>query len=205
MNKQMLAGVVNDRCRLEGTFTLRSGRHASHYFDKYLFEGDPELLAEVVAHAVPLVPPGTEVLAGLELGGVPIATALSLATGLEAAFVRKAPKTYGTARLAEGADIAGRQVLVVEDVITTGGQVATSTEDLRRLGARVDHVLCVIDRSDGSPEALRGSGLTVRAVLTSADLDVAGRDGGRGHGAEGEWVSRRGRRAGRSYEQDEDG
>ncbi len=84
------------------------------------------------------MPAGTEVLAGLELGGVPIATALSLATGLEAAFVRKAAKTYGTARLAEGADLAGRRVLVVEDVITTGGQVAMSSEDLRRLGAGVE-------------------------------------------------------------------
>jgi orotate phosphoribosyltransferase len=173
MDRQTLARAVNDRCRLEGTFTLRSGRTSDHYFDKYLFEGDPELLAQVVAQAVPLVPEGTEVLAGLELGGVPIATALSLATGLRAAFVRKAAKTYGTARLAEGADIAGRQVLVIEDVITTGGQVATSTEHLRRLGAEVEHVLCVIDRSDGSHRALVESGLTVRAVLTAADLDAA--------------------------------
>ncbi len=173
MDRQMLARTINQRCRLEGSFTLRSGQTATHYFDKYLFEGDPELLAEVVAHAVPLVPPGTEVLAGLELGGVPIATALSLATGLEAAFVRKAAKTYGTARLAEGAEVAGRQVLVVEDVITTGGQVVMSSEDLRRLGACVEHVLCVIDRSDGSHEALGERGLTVRSVLTAADLDAA--------------------------------
>jgi orotate phosphoribosyltransferase len=173
MDRQMLAKAVNDRCRLEGTFTLRSGQISNHYFDKYLFEADPGLLAEVVAHAVPLLPPGTEVLAGLELGGVPIATALSLATGLQAAFVRKAAKAYGTARLAEGADVAGRRVLVVEDVITTGGQVVTSTEDLRRLGAQVEHVLCVIDRSNGEHAALLGVGLTVTAVLTAADLDAA--------------------------------
>ena len=173
MDTQMLARAVNDRCRLVGTFTLRSGQTARHYFDKYLFEGDPTLLAAVVARAVPLIPTATEVLAGLELGGVPIATALSLSTGLEAAFVRKVAKAYGTCRLAEGADIAGRRVLVVEDVITTGGQVLLSTRELRRLGARVEHVLCVIDRSDGRHEALRSAGLEVRAVLTAADLDAA--------------------------------
>jgi orotate phosphoribosyltransferase len=173
MERQRLAVLVNGRCRLEGTFTLRSGQISSHYFDKYLFESDPELLGEVVAHAIPLIPTGTEVLAGLELGGVPIATALSLATGLEAVFVRKEAKPYGTAKLAEGAKVADRRVLVVEDVITTGGQVVMSTEDLRGLGATVEHVLCVIDRSDGSHDALRAAGLTVNAVFTAADLDAA--------------------------------
>ena len=123
MDRHKLAALVNDRCRLEGRFTLRSGQISDHYFDKYLFETDPELLSEVVSHAVPLIPPGTEVLAGLELGGVPIATGLSLATGLAVVFVRKTAKNYGTAKLAEGAEIAGRRLLVVEDVITTGGQV----------------------------------------------------------------------------------
>jgi orotate phosphoribosyltransferase len=173
MDRQTLAARINDCCRLEGTFTLRSGQVASHYFDKYVFEGDPELLREVVAHAVPLVPAGTEVLAGLELGGVPIATALSLETGLPSVFVRKAAKPYGTAKLAEGAEVAGRQLLVVEDVITTGGQVVMSTGDLRRLGANVDDVLCIIDRSDGEHVALHEAGLTVRAVLTATDLDRA--------------------------------
>jgi orotate phosphoribosyltransferase len=173
MDRQTLATRINDCCRLEGTFTLRSGQVASHYFDKYLFEGDPELLRAVVAHAVRLLPAGTEVLAGLELGGVPIATALSLETGLPAVFVRKAAKPYGTAKLAEGAEVAGRQLLVVEDVITTGGQVVMSTEELRRLGAHVEHVLCVIDRSDGSHDALHAAGLTVSAVLSATDLDAA--------------------------------
>ena len=159
MDRQTLAALINDRCRLVGTFTLRSGQIASYYFDKYQFEVDPELLGEVVDHLLPLVPAGTEVLAGLELGGVPLATALSLATGLEAVFVRKEAKKYGTAKLAEGGHVAGRQVLVVEDVITTGGQVVMSTEDLRRLGAIVGHVLCVIDRSDGGHDALRAAGL----------------------------------------------
>jgi len=174
MDRPTLAARINGCCRLTGTFTLRSGQIADYYFDKYQFEGAPELLREVAAHAVPLIPPGTEVLAGLELGGVPIATALSLATGLEAVFVRKVAKQYGTAKLAEGRPLWGRRVLVVEDVITTGGQVAMSTEDLRRLGANVDHVLCIIDRSHGDHGLLKGAGLSVTPLFTASELDAAG-------------------------------
>jgi orotate phosphoribosyltransferase len=118
-----------------------------------------------------LVPSDVEVLAGLELGGVPVVTALSLATGLPAAFVRKAPKTYGTAKLAEGTDIEGRRVLVVEDVITTGGQVVTSVEDLRARGALVSDVLCVIDRSEGNHERLDAASVSVKALFTRSDLE----------------------------------
>jgi orotate phosphoribosyltransferase len=121
----------------------------------------------------PLLPAGTEVLAGLELGGVPIATALSLRTGLPLAFVRKEAKTYGTAQLAEGAPLVGRRVTVIEDVITTGGQVVISTGQLRALGAIVDHVICVIDRSPDGGAALAAAGLTMTSLLTRADLDAA--------------------------------
>jgi orotate phosphoribosyltransferase len=168
-----LARRVNAVSRLTGTFTLRSGQIASEYFDKYRFEAQPALLGDIAEALVPMIPAETEVLAGLELGGVPIATALSLRTGLPTCFVRKQAKPYGTARLAEGADVAGRRVTVVEDVITTGGQVVLSTTDLRALDAEVGHVLCVIDRSPDSGAALRAEGLHMHALLTRAMLDAA--------------------------------
>ncbi|MFN7149625.1 MAG: orotate phosphoribosyltransferase [Microthrixaceae bacterium] len=112
-----LAMQIGELCRLEGEFQLRSGTTATTYFDKYLFESDPAVLRAVADELARLVPDDVEVLAGLELGGVPVVTALSLATGLPAAFVRKVAKPYGTAKLAEGAAIEGRTVLVVEDVI----------------------------------------------------------------------------------------
>lgn len=171
MDFETLARRVRDTCRLSGRFTLRSGKISDTYFDKYLFESDPELLNEIAAHAADLIPPETEVLAGLELGGVPIATALSLLTGIPTAFVRKEAKTYGTAKLAEGAELGGRRVLVVEDVITTGGQVAVSTRALRDRGALVDSVLCAIDRSKGDHTTLDSVDLSVIALFTSADLD----------------------------------
>lgn len=164
-----LAKRIGEACRLTGSFTLRSGQVSNTYFDKYLFEADPGLLREVAAAAVPLVPDGTEVLAGLELGGVPVATALSLETGLPVAFVRKKAKEYGTAKLAEGADIAGRRVLIVEDIVTTGGQVVLSARDLRERGATLLAALCVIDRSEGRHQ-LAAENLDLISLFTAADL-----------------------------------
>ena len=168
--KPDLAAGINDVAHLTGSFLLRSGVTATEYFDKYRFEARPDLLAEVAVQLAPLIPSGTEVLAGLELGGVPIATALSLHTGIPSAFVRKQAKEYGTRRLAEGADVSGRRVLVVEDVVTSGGQVVASTGDLRALGAQVTTALCVINREAGGSEALRGIEVSLRALFTRSDL-----------------------------------
>ena len=168
MDRNELAKRLKDTCSLTGHFVLRSGKVSDVYFDKYMLEADPELLRAVSEHSAPLVPEGTEVLAGLELGGVPLSTALSLVTGLPQVLVRKEAKTYGTAKLAEGPDIAGRRVLVVEDVITTGGQVLLSTEELRSRGA-----LCVSDRrargSDG-PDKLAEASISMRSLFTLDEI-----------------------------------
>ncbi|AEB47343.1 orotate phosphoribosyltransferase [Micromonospora maris] len=174
MKLEDLARQVNARARLTGEFVLRSGRTANEYFDKYQFEADPVLLDALAEQMVALVPAGTEVLAGLEMGGIAVVTALGRHTGLPCAFVRKTAKPYGTARLAEGAEVADRQVLVVEDVVTSGGQVVLSTRDLRSLGARVDAAVCVIDRQEGGSEALAAEGIALRALLTRADLGAHG-------------------------------
>ncbi|WP_205471992.1 orotate phosphoribosyltransferase [Nocardioides sp. SYSU D00038] len=168
-----LAADIDAVCRLSGTFTLRSGQVSSEYFDKYLFEADPRLLARVAAQMVGLVPADTELLGGLELGGVPIATMVSSLTGTPALFVRKEAKQYGTCKLAEGQDVAGRRVTLVEDVITTGGAVRDATRALREAGAVVEVVVCAIDRSPEGENPLADVGLEVRPVLTKAQLDAA--------------------------------
>ena len=151
---------------------LRSGRVADEYFDKYQFEADPALLSELADAMVPLIPEGTEVLAGLEMGGIAVVTALGLRAGLPCAFVRKAAEAYGTARLTEGAEVRGRQVLVIEDV-ATGGQIAISGGQLRGLGASIGHALCVIDRQEGGAGALAGDGIRLHALLRREELDQA--------------------------------
>jgi orotate phosphoribosyltransferase len=167
-----LARDVDARCRLTGEFTLRSGQVASEYFDKYLFETDPDLLGRVAAAMVPLVPADTDLLGGLEMGGIPIVTALSARSRFPALFVRKQAKTYGTAKLAEGPPVDGRRVTLIEDVITTGGAVRDATRALRDAGAVVETVICAIDRSPGDDNPLDDVGLEIRAVLTKADLDA---------------------------------
>jgi orotate phosphoribosyltransferase len=168
-----LARRVYDTAHLTGEFTLRSGQVSHEYFDKYLFEADPVLLRDIAEAMAPMVPAETEVLAGLELGGIPIVTMLSQVTGLPALFVRKEAKSYGTCRLAEGGEVEGRNLVVVEDVVTTGGQVLLSCADLRDRGATVDTVLCVIDREAGGPEAFAAEGLALRALLTMSQLKTA--------------------------------
>jgi orotate phosphoribosyltransferase len=166
MTLDQLEQEVLDICRLEGNFLLRSGRQATHYFDKYRFEAQPSLLKPIAEHLKKLIPEDTEVLAGLEMGGIPIATALSLATGIPAVFVRKKAKEYGTCRVAEGLEsLKGLKVCVIEDVITTGGQVILSAEDLRREGALVKNVLCVILRDRSSVEKLARSGLELQTLF----------------------------------------
>jgi orotate phosphoribosyltransferase len=168
-----LARRVYERAHLTGEFKLRSGQTSHEYFDKYLFEADPSLLRDIAEAMAPLIPEGVDALAGLELGGIPIVTMLSQVSGLPALFVRKKAKDYGTCRLAEGGDVAGRHLVVVEDVVTTGGQVLLSCGELRDLGATVDTVLCVIDREAGGAEAFGAEGLELRPLLTMSRLKSA--------------------------------
>ncbi|MBU3679386.1 MAG: orotate phosphoribosyltransferase [Candidatus Kapabacteria bacterium] len=170
MTKPQLIAAIYDVAHITGEFKLRSGIISNEYFDKYQFESDPKLLQAIAAELVPLIPPGTEMLAGLEMGGLAIATALSIASGLPVVFVRKKAKDYGTCKLAEGPDISGKRLLIVEDVITSGGQVIISGNDLRSLGAHADDVLCVIDREQGGRAKLEEAGYRLTSLCTMTDL-----------------------------------
>lgn len=103
MQRQALARAITDRSLVHGQFRLRSGATSTEYFDKYMFESDPRLLRAIAEALAPLVPAGVDALAGLELGGVPLAVMLSQVTGIPTLFVRKKAKEYGTMRFAEGA------------------------------------------------------------------------------------------------------
>ncbi len=168
-----LARRIYEVAHLTGTFTLRSGATSVEYFDKYRFESDPALLREIGEALAPLVPDDAEALAGLELGGVPLATILSQLTGLPALFVRKEAKPYGTSQLAEGGQVGGRTLVVVEDVVTSGGQVIASCAALRERGATISDVLCVIDREAGGEPRLAEHGLTLHALYRREELERA--------------------------------
>ncbi|WP_405430264.1 orotate phosphoribosyltransferase [Micromonospora sp. NBC_00617] len=166
----LLARRVYEACHLTGSFRLRSGQVSPEYFDKYLFEGQPDLLRDVAQAMVALLPE-CDVLAGMEMGGIPIATVMSQLTGLPTVFVRKQAKEYGTGKAAEGGPVDGRRVVVIEDVVTTGGALLASCRQLRASGALIETVVCAIDREQGGRENLAAEGLVLRAALSRRDLE----------------------------------
>lgn len=173
-----LAKEIYEVAHLTGSFTLRSGQISNEYFDKYLFESNPTVLSKVAEQLVSLIPEGIEVLAGLEMGGIPIATALSMKSNIPAAFVRKKAKEYGTCKLAEGTNIEGKSICIIEDVVTTGGQVILSTHDLRKAGAIVEDIICVIERNPEGKRNLEEIGLKVHSLYKMEELTAAGNTGG---------------------------
>jgi len=167
-----IAAQIQSTAKLTGDFTLRSGAHSSTYFDKYLFESDPQLLKAIVEVMAGDIPAGTEVLAGLEMGGIPVVTALSLFTGLPCAFIRKEPKTHGTCKYAEGPSLRDRKVVLVEDVVSSGGAILDALSMLRADGIDPQVTLCVIDRQSGGREALLAKGVELRAAFTMSEIEA---------------------------------
>ncbi len=168
---QTLAARIRRSARLSGHFVLRSGLTSDTYFDKYQFESDPQLLRAIAEAMAPLVPPGTEVLAGLEMGGIPIVTLLSQVTNIPAAFIRKEAKDYGTCRYAEGASLQGKRFILVEDVVSSGGALIDALAKLKSDGMAPTLSLCVIDRQSGGTEALRAAGLALKALFSFEEIE----------------------------------
>lgn len=166
MNREEIARKIYTASHITGEFVLRSGQISNEYFDKYLFEANPDLLREISKEMVSLIPKDTEVIAGLEMGGIPVVTALSLECGISAAFVRKKAKEYGTCKLAEGSAFAGKHVCIIEDVVTTGGQIIESARELRKHGAIIDTVLCVILRNAAAYDILNAESLRLKPAFT---------------------------------------
>lgn len=168
-----LAREIYKVAHLRGTFMLRSGHVSTEYFDKFQLTSRPELLEAVAEAMAEIIPPDVEVLAGLQLGGVPLAAALALKTRIPAVYVRLQRKSYATQKIAEGVDLDGKVVAIVEDVVSTGGQIVLSTADLRQEGADVRHALAVVDRESGGRENLAAAGLGYRFLFTSGELERA--------------------------------
>ena len=166
-----LARDLRDRCLISGDFVLRSGQRTDVYLDKYRAEAEPGLLLRAAQAMAPSVEPGTELLAGLELGGVPLAVMLSQVVGLPTRFVRKRPKEYGTRLQVEGGDLEGRRVAVVEDVVTSGGAVIDGVQALRDAGAQVDVALCLIVREAAAADRLAAVGVRLHGAFDLADLE----------------------------------
>ncbi len=176
MTQDSLAQAVADAALLTGSFTLRSGRTSSYYLDKYRFTCRPDILKQLGQRIADHAAGWADLLAGPELGGVPLAAAGSLASGLPVVLIRNARKDYGTAKQIEGhqgGNVQGQRILITEDIATSGGQALEAATLLRdQLGAAEVRVLVVVDRQEGAREAIESAGFNFHAILTKADLGI---------------------------------
>src|SRR5205085_1065729 len=117
---------------------------------------------------------GTNVdrIAGAELGAVPLAAVTSIACGKPCVFVRNQKKDYGTAKQIEGVLNPGETVMIVEDILTTGGQVLEAAQTLKDAGAKIDRIVAVIDRLEGARQNIESAGYTFESLLTAKDLGI---------------------------------
>jgi orotate phosphoribosyltransferase len=173
MTREQLARRIAEVALLRGEFTLRSGRKSNFYLDKYLFETQPDILRELGRLFAQKLPAGVDRLAGPELGAVALAAATSIASGKPFVLVRNQKKGYGSGKLIEGTLKAGESVVIIEDILTTGGQIVEAAKALEAAGAKVVKLLGTIDRLEGARENIEGAGYAYESLFTIRDLGIA--------------------------------
>src|SRR6056297_131047 len=151
METSELARRIKDAAYLEGEFVLRSGKRSKYYLDKYLFEADPTILAELGRRFAQFAD-DAELIAGPELGAVSLAAATAMACGKPFVIVRKGAKDYATSKLIEGPGVEGKRVLLVEDIGTTAGAALEAAKTLSEAGAIITRMAFAIDRMQGARE-----------------------------------------------------
>jgi orotate phosphoribosyltransferase len=170
MDTQLVEMLTETGAVKFGDFTLSSGRKSNYYVDKYIFETNPKCLAAIGECLAKMIPAGTQRLAGIEIGSIPLAAIASVKSGMPFVIVRKEKKGYGTNKLVEGVYSKGEKVLVIEDVVTTARGALGAIHSLKEAGLEVDTVICVVDRGEGGRENLEKEGLKVLSLVTSKEL-----------------------------------
>ncbi|MGR3174355.1 MAG: orotate phosphoribosyltransferase [Candidatus Scalindua sp.] len=172
MDLKQLGREIVEISYKEGEFILSSGRSSTYIFDKYAFETRPKLLDAIAEGMAKMLNSDVSRIAGMELGGVPLATALSLKTGLPFVIVRKGKKGYGIDRPIEGDLLTEDRVVIVEDIATTGAQALLAAEAVEEAGAKVSSILYVVDREEGAREWIESRGYRFEALFTKSGLGV---------------------------------
>ena len=171
MVDQELIGALRDADAVRfGEFELSHGGTSEYYVDKYVFETDPDCLSLIADAFAGRLSGGDAKLAGVALGAVPLVAAAAVELDRPYVIVRKRAKEYGTSNRIEGALEDGEEVVVIEDVATTGQSAVDAIEALRDAGAVVDRVLVVVDREEGAREYLADRGVELEALVTASEL-----------------------------------
>lgn len=171
-DRRALGRALVEAAYLRGDFLLSSGVRSPFYFDKFLFETKPDVLGQVAQAMTALIPEGTDRLAGPELGGVALATAVSLASGLPFVIVRKAAKEHGTSKVMEGEVHEGDRVAITEDVVTSAGEALNAAKKLEDAGVVVIGVIAVLDREQGGADRIAAAGYPFRSVFRLSELEL---------------------------------
>lgn len=175
---ERLTALLGERSAKRGRFVLASGRESEFYIDARLTTMSPEGLALIGPLALSVIDEQkwiADSVGGLTLGADPVSYAISYASAstarpLRAFTVRKQPKSHGTAKLVEGPFREGDRVVVVEDVITTGGSALRAAATVTAAGGRVLGVLAVVDREEGGREAIESAGYGVVSLTRAGDI-----------------------------------
>jgi orotate phosphoribosyltransferase len=187
--EQQLLELLKQRSFKEGTFKLASGAESTYYIDgkmSEVFSKGAYLIGKVLYERTKDLE--FDAFGGLEVGAVPLTAAAAVhyhlnGRTLEGFWVRDKQKSHGTRKLVEGGLKPGDRVVIVDDVITSGGSSLKAVEAVKEIGCRVVTVLALVDRLQGAQEAFRAAGLEFRSVFTIRDfgVNVPASAGGVGH------------------------
>ena len=185
MDDAALLAAMRERAYLEGDFLLRSGKRSPYYLDKFRFETVPELLEALgarLAAKIDEVEPDAQRIASPVLGAVVLAAAASLASGRPFLIVRDEAKSYGTENRIEGAFGPGERVVLVEDVVTSGGAAADAVRAVRQAALECRTAICVIDREEGGVDSLARIGVRLHPLFRASDVARTAPPRGKPHG-----------------------
>jgi orotate phosphoribosyltransferase len=170
MNKIELIKLLKECKAIQfGKFKLTSGAISEYYIDIKKASTNPFILKKIT-NLISNLSKDYELIAGMELGAVPLIVALSLETNIPYVIIRKTKRNHGTSKQIEGSNVKDKKVLIIEDVTTSGGSVIDTINILKNEGAILDKIIVVVDRESGAREKIEELKLTFKPLLTISDI-----------------------------------
>lgn len=173
--EEKLLAILSKQSYIKGKVTLTSGKESNYYVDTKLTSLDPEGGAMLSILFLRLIGEGVEAVGGLSTGADPLASGVSqisylLGRNIVAFYVRKEPKKHGISKWIEGPVKKGSKVVVLEDVVTTGGSSLKAVEKITEFGCKVDKILAIVDRNEGGKEVFKQKGIKFECLFDIKDL-----------------------------------